>query len=157
MYHVEFYAAARLALVDEGLSNHEAGRRFGIDRRTMKKMPSYSAPPGFRRTAPVRRPKLDGFTGIVDAVLEADRDVPRKKRHTAHRIFGRLPDEHGSTGNYTIVNACEHKPGAVGQNSEEPRSGRRLLPTIKPFRPRSGVRTDLWAFANRRLNAVLKP
>ena len=38
MYGVELYAAVRLAVVDEGLSHHEAGRRFGIDRRTVKKM-----------------------------------------------------------------------------------------------------------------------
>ena len=43
--------------VDEGLSHHEAARRFGIDRRTMKKMLSYPVPPGYRRTKPVRRPK----------------------------------------------------------------------------------------------------
>ena len=35
MYGVELYAAVRLAVVDEGLSHHEAGRRFGIDRRTV--------------------------------------------------------------------------------------------------------------------------
>ena len=105
MYGVELYAAVRLAVVDEGLSHHEAGRRFGIDRRTVKKMLSYSAPPGYRRTKPVKRPKLDGFTGIVDAILEADTDpdVPRKQRHTAQRIFERLRDEHGFTGGYTIV------------------------------------------------------
>ena len=74
MYGVELYAAVRLAVVDQGLSHHEAGRRFGIDRRTAKKTLSYSAPPGYRRTKPVRRPKLDGFTGIVDAILEADTD-----------------------------------------------------------------------------------
>ena len=45
MYGVEIYAAVRLAVVDEGLSHHEAARRFGIDRRTVKKMLSYSAPP----------------------------------------------------------------------------------------------------------------
>ena len=45
MYGVELYAAVRLAVVDEGLSHHEAARRFGIDRRTVKKMLSYSAPP----------------------------------------------------------------------------------------------------------------
>ena len=70
MYGVELYAAVRLAVVDEGLSHHEAGRRFGIDRRTVKKMLSYAAPPGYRRPKPVRRPKLDGFTGIVDAIQQ---------------------------------------------------------------------------------------
>ena len=59
--------------------------------------------PGYRRTAPVRRPKLDGFTGIVDTILEADRAEPRKQRHTAQRIFERLRDEHGFTGGYAIV------------------------------------------------------
>ena len=108
MYGVELYAAVRLAVVDEGLSHHEAGRRFGIDRRTVKKMLSYSAPPGYRRTKPVGRSRLDGITGIVDAILEADMDpdmdpdVPRKQRHTVHRIFERLRDEHGFAGGYTI-------------------------------------------------------
>ena len=80
---MELYAAVRLAVVDEGLSHHEAGRRFGIDRRTVKKMLSYSAPPGYRRTKPVRRPKLDGFTGIVDAILEADTGRRRRPSSTA--------------------------------------------------------------------------
>ena len=104
MYGVELYAAVRLAVVDEGLSYHEAGWRFGIDRRTVKKMLSYPAPPGYRRKKPVRRPKLDGFTGIIDAILEADADpnVPRKQPHTAQRIFERLRDEHGFAGGYTI-------------------------------------------------------
>ena len=103
MYGVERYAAVRLAVLDEGLSHHEAGRRFSIDRRTVKKMLSYSAPLGYRRTAPVRRPKLDGFTGIVDAILEADRDEPRQQRHTAQRLFERRRDAHGFTGGYTLV------------------------------------------------------
>ena len=114
MYGVELYATVRLAVVDEGLSHHEAGRRFGIDRRTVKKMLSYAAPPGYRRTKPVRRPKLDGFTGIVDAILEADTDpdVPRKQRHTAHRIFERLRDEYGFTGGYTIPSPSSPPPAA---------------------------------------------
>ena len=105
MYGVELYAAVRLAVVEEGLSHRATGRRFGIDPRTVKKMLSYAAPPGYRRPKPVRRPKLDGFTGIVDAILEADADpaVPRKQCHTAHRIFERLRDEHGFTGSDTIV------------------------------------------------------
>ena len=41
MYGVKLYAADRLAVVDEGLSHHEAGRRFGIDRRREKKMRCY--------------------------------------------------------------------------------------------------------------------
>ena len=70
---MELYAAVRLAVVDEGLSHREAARRFGIDPRTVKKMPSYAVPPDYWRTRPVRRPKLEGFTGIIDAIPEARR------------------------------------------------------------------------------------
>ena len=60
MYGVELYAAVRLAIVGDVLSHTEADRRFGIDRRTVKKLLSHSAPPAYRRAKPVRRPKLDG-------------------------------------------------------------------------------------------------
>ena len=103
MYGVELYRDVRLAVVEEGLSEREAARRFGIDRRTVKKMLRYSAPPGYRRSQPARRPKLEGFTGFIDAILAADRDEPRKQRHTAQRIFERLRDEHGFDGGYTTV------------------------------------------------------
>src|SRR3546814_12156108 len=63
----------------------------------------FSAPPGYRRSVPVRRPKLDAFTGVIDRILEEDGSAPRKQRHTAIRIYERLRDEHGFEGGYTIV------------------------------------------------------
>ena len=39
---MELYAAVRRAILDEQLSRWEAARRFGIDRRTVKKMLSYA-------------------------------------------------------------------------------------------------------------------
>ncbi|MCK9514286.1 MAG: IS21 family transposase [Pigmentiphaga sp.] len=85
------------------MSQREASRHFGISRDTVRKMMAYSVPPGYRRQAPVRRPKLDAFIAIIDQWLEADRAVPRKQRHTAKRVFDRLRDEHGFTGGYTII------------------------------------------------------
>ena len=73
MYGVELYAAVRPAVVEEGVSHHEASRRFGIDRRTVKKMLSYSAPPGYRRLKPVRRPKLPPCWPERPAVAEVPR------------------------------------------------------------------------------------
>ena len=64
---------------------------------------SFSVPPGYRRTAPIRRPKLDGFSEIIAQWLVEDVGRPRKQRHTAKRVFDRLRDEHGFTGGYTIV------------------------------------------------------
>jgi transposase len=63
-------------------------------------MMAFSVPPSYRRSAPVKRPKLVGFTWIIDGWLE----VHRKQWHTANRVFERLRDEHGFTGGYTIVN-----------------------------------------------------
>ncbi len=57
MYGVELYAAVRLAVVEEGLSHHEAGRPFGIDRRTVKKVLSYSSPPRRHIIPPPLTPK----------------------------------------------------------------------------------------------------
>ena len=80
------------------MSQREAARHFGVLRDSVRKMLAFSVPPGFRRTAPVTRPKLDGFTEIIDGWLEGDRGVHRKQRHTAKRVFKRLRDEHGISG-----------------------------------------------------------
>ena len=103
MYGVDLYRRVRLACHREGLSRREAARRFGIDRKTVTKMLAFSVPPGYRRSGPPRRPKLDPFTGIIDRVLEEDQGSHRKQRHTAKKIFERLRDEHGFTGGQTIV------------------------------------------------------
>ena len=43
------------------------------------------------------------FIGIIHQILQNDRDVLKKQRHTALRIYERLRDEHGFGGGYTIV------------------------------------------------------
>jgi transposase len=85
------------------MSQREAARHFGISRDSVRKMLSFSVPPGYRRSAPVRRPKLDGFTEIIDQWLRDDLGQRTKQRHTAKRVFERLRDEHGFVGGYTIV------------------------------------------------------
>jgi transposase len=85
------------------MSKRAIARHFGISRDSVDKMIVYSTPPGYRRTAPVKRPKLDGFTEIIDGWLREDADRPRKQRHTAKRVLDRLREEHGFAGGYTIV------------------------------------------------------
>jgi transposase len=102
IYTVELYRKVRLACAD-GMSARAAARHFNISRGTVEKVLAFSAPPGYRRTVPIKRPKLDGFTEIIDAWLEADKAVHRKQRHTAKRLFERLRAEHGFTGGYTII------------------------------------------------------
>ena len=100
---VELYGRVRHKVLIEGLSNREVARIFGIDPRTVAKMLKYSVPPGYRRRQPAHRPKLDGFTEIIDQFLEADKLVPKKQRHTGKRIFERLRDEYRFEGGITIV------------------------------------------------------
>ena len=100
---VELYGRVRYAVQIEGLSRREAARQFGIDPRTVAKMLAFSVPPGYRRSRPPARPKLDPFTGIIDGILATDEGRPRKQRHTSKRIFERLRDEHGYSGGITIV------------------------------------------------------
>ena len=99
---MELYRKVRLACRD-GMSERAAARHFGISRESVRKMLSFSVPPGYRRSAPVRRPKLDGFTEIIDQWLRDDLGQPRKQRHTAKRVFERLRAEHAFMGGYTIV------------------------------------------------------
>ena len=103
MYKVDVYLRVRRAVMVEGMSIREAARTFGLHRDTVRKMLSYSAPPGYRRLVPPRRPKLESFTGVIDRILEEDHRVPKKQRHTAQRILERLRDEYGFDGGYTTV------------------------------------------------------
>ncbi len=100
---MDLYLRVRRACHVEKLSQREAARRFWISRETVKKMLRHSEPPGYRRRQPPKRRKLDPFTDIIDRILEEDRRVHRKQRHTAKRIFERLRDEHGFAGRQTIV------------------------------------------------------
>jgi transposase len=111
MKTVELYRKVRKACHRDGMSGRDAAKYFGVNRRTISKILEHSEPPGYRRSKPIRRPKLDGFTGIIDTILKADADQPKKQRHTAKRIFERLCDEHGFRGGLTIVRdyVREHK------------------------------------------------
>lgn len=103
MYEVDLYAKVRRAVMVEGTSERAAARQFGIDRKTVSKMLRHSVPPGYQRKELPVSPKLGPFVGIIHQILLADRDVLKKQRHTAQRIFERLRDEHGYSGGYTVV------------------------------------------------------
>ncbi len=59
MLDVDDYLKVRYAVQIEGLSHREAARRYGIDPKTVAKMMRFSIPPGYRRTKPPVKPKLD--------------------------------------------------------------------------------------------------
>src|ERR1700730_12630551 len=103
MFTVELYAGIRRAVMVDGLSRREAAKRFGVHRNTITKMLQFSVPPGYRRRERPASKKLGPYMAWIDKVLEDDRSVHKKQRHTAHRIFERLRVEEGFSGGYTIV------------------------------------------------------
>jgi transposase len=79
------------------VSIRELAVRHHAHRRTVRQALGSAVPPP-RKTYPSRpRPAIDLYVAIVDGWLLADRDVPRKQRHTARRIWQRLVAEHGAT------------------------------------------------------------
>jgi transposase len=108
MFGVDLYGRVRLAVLGQGLSQREAARRFGIDRGTVAKMVSHSAPPGYRRSVGPCRPKLDRHSGFIEQILSDDLSAPKKQRHTIQRSYDRLRDERGFDGGYTTVRDYVH-------------------------------------------------
>jgi transposase len=100
---VEIYGRVRRAVRVEGRSQRAVAKEFGVSRETVRKMLQYAAPPGYQRQQPIKRPKLGPWLGVIDTILNDDKQRPAKQRHTSKRIFERLKEEHGFTGGYTIV------------------------------------------------------
>jgi transposase len=80
----------------DGLSIRELAERHRVHRRTVRQALASAFPPP-RKQYPTRpRPAMDPYAAVVDAILIADRQAPKKQRHTARRIWQRLVAEHGA-------------------------------------------------------------
>ena len=100
---MDIYGRIRRAVLVDGRSQRAVAREFGISRDSVRKMLRFSVPPGYQRQQPIKRPRLDPWLGVIDAILAEDKARPVKQRHTAKRIFERLKEEHGFCGGYSTV------------------------------------------------------
>ena len=101
---VDLYAAIRRD-VRAGMSNRAVKRKYGVGFRTVKAAVD-SVWPEPRKQLPPRKTRLDVFKPVIDQMLRADLDAPRKQRHTVKRIIDRLLDEHGAVEvTYPMVRA----------------------------------------------------
>jgi transposase len=100
---MEQWTEIRRRVLIGGTSKRQILRETGMHWTTLEKILSHSEPPGYRRSSLPLRPKIGPFLARIGQILEQDRVVPRKQRHTAKRIFERLRDEEGYTGGYTQV------------------------------------------------------
>jgi transposase len=111
MSKVELFAAIRRDS-RAGVSGRAIATKYRVSRHTVSDALA-SAWPRERKPLPPRPSVLDRFKTIIDDILRADLDAPRKQRHTAKRIYDRLIDEHGMQGvSYQVVRGyvAERKP-----------------------------------------------
>jgi hypothetical protein len=91
---VELFEQVRRDRRIEWLSIRDLAERHRVHRRTVGRALASALPPP-RKTYP-RRPRPAVDVEVIDGWLLADRDVPRKQRHTARRIWQRIVAEHGA-------------------------------------------------------------
>lgn len=80
----------------EGLSIRALAKHHGVHRRAVRQALESAVPPAKRPPASRPAPKLGALRVVIDQWLEADREAPRKQRHTARRIWQRLVEEYGA-------------------------------------------------------------
>ena len=94
---VELFERIRQDRRIEELSIRELAERHRVHRRTVRQALASAIPPP-RKAYPRRpRPAIDPYVEVIDSWLLADREVPRKQRHTARRVWQRLVAEHGAS------------------------------------------------------------
>ena len=80
----------------EDLSVRALAQRHGVHRRAVRQALASPLPPARKRPEGRPAPKLGPYRELIDGWLDADREAPRKQRHTARRVWQRLVEEHGA-------------------------------------------------------------
>ena len=102
MLKMDQYSYIRTAVRVYNKGIRELSKETGHSRVTIRKVLS-AEQGGYTPRQRQYYPVLDGYIKIIDGWLESDKDVPRKQRHTARRIYHRLANEHGYVGSEEAV------------------------------------------------------
>jgi hypothetical protein len=127
---VELFAAIRRDARVEGLSIRELAAKHRVHRRTVRRALA-SAIPRPRKIPSLTSPRLAPFRTVIEEMLRADLDAPKKQRHTARRILARLVDEHGAGDlSYSTVRDYVRKRRVVRVTKRSAGPSRRLRTPI---------------------------
>lgn len=96
------YELIRTAHRVYGKSGRKIAEDTGHSRNTVRKALE-GQPWGYRPRRHQPYPVLGPYLEIIDGWLRADRDAPKKQRHTAQRVYDRLVDEYGFSGSDSTV------------------------------------------------------
>src|SRR5512139_3610888 len=99
---MDWWTKIRLNVSRGEKSKREVLREEGIHWETLKKILKYSEPPGYRLKEPRPKPKIGPYLERIAQIIEDDKALPKKQRHTAKRIYERI-QEMGYGGKYTQV------------------------------------------------------
>ena len=80
----------RLEVLREEGSKREILRCEGIGWDTLKKILKHSEPPGYHLQEPRPKPKIGPYLERIAQIIEEDKALPKKQRHTAKRIYDRI-------------------------------------------------------------------
>jgi transposase len=94
---VELFGDIRRDRRAGGLSIRELAGKHRVHRRTVRRALAGAVRPPRKAHPPRPRPALGRYVQVIDEWLVADREVPRKQRHTARRIWQRLVAGRGAT------------------------------------------------------------
>lgn len=102
------------------VSVRELAVRHHVHRRTVRQAVASAVPPPRKTYSQRPRPALDPYVQVIDEWLLADREVPRKQRHTARRIWQRLVAEHGAAlAEVTVSRYVVRRRAELGLDSIE--------------------------------------
>ena len=99
---MDWWRKIRLEVLREESSKREVLRRERMGWDTLKKILKHPEPPGYRRKEPCPKPKIGLYLERMAQIIEEDKGLPKKQRHTAKRIYERIR-QLGYAGKYTQV------------------------------------------------------
>jgi len=100
---MEKWLEIRERVLRKNVSKRQILRETGMHWKTLEKILEHSFPPSYQRSKPPVKSKIGPYLKVIRQILETDKSMPKKQRHTAKRIWERLEKEEGFTGKYTIV------------------------------------------------------